>query len=185
MLNRVWLALTGLTLLGGGGAGLAPGCGAFGRRWANRPIWTAGMSRWVAAHGWFWPAAAAVAGAVAAMGAGGLIVLGRRRRLRRLAVGDARSGATRMAARVAVRTVIADVTAYDGVHEVRARLAGRAAGPRMLLRVTCSADADLAALGRRIRDDALIRLRATLAREDLTGVVIFNAGPERERSGAA
>jgi hypothetical protein len=31
----------------------------------------------------------------------------------------------------------------------------------------------------------LIRLRATLAREDLTGVVIFNAGPERERSGAA
>ncbi|MFL6052803.1 MAG: hypothetical protein ACJ72W_07800 [Actinoallomurus sp.] len=37
----------------------------------------------------------------------------------------------------------------------------------------------------RIRDDALIRLRAALARDDLTGVVIFNAGPGRERAGAA
>jgi hypothetical protein len=184
-MNRVWLALTGLTLLGGGGAGLATGRGVFGRRWVHRPIWTAGASRWVAAHGWFWPAAAAVAGAIAATGAGWLIVLGRRRRLRRLAVGDARSGGTRMAARVAVRTVIADVTAYDGVHAVRARLAGRAARPRVLLRVTCSADADLAALGLRVRDDALIRLRSALARDDLIGVVIFNVGPERERADAA
>ncbi|GAA4635111.1 hypothetical protein GCM10023196_079370 [Actinoallomurus vinaceus] len=181
MTNRMGLALTGLALLCAGGMALATGLGAFGPRRAHRPIWLATASRWVAAHGWFWPAAAAIAGAVALLGAGWLAALGRNRRLRRLAIGDARSGSTRMAARVAVRTVVADVTAYDGVHAVRARLTGRAAAPRMLLRVTCPADADLAGLGRRIRDEALARLRAALARDDITGVVIFDVVREEGR----
>ncbi|MCO6008726.1 alkaline shock response membrane anchor protein AmaP [Actinoallomurus purpureus] len=185
MTNRVWLALTGLALLGVGGSALAAGWGAFGRRCAHRPIWTAGMSRWMPAHGWFWPVVAVTAGAVGAMGAGWLISLGRGRRLRRLAIGDTRSGATRMAARVAVRTVLADVTAYDGVRDVRARLTGRATGPRVLLRVTCAADADLAGLGGRIRGEALTRLRAALARDDITGVVIFRVVRDRQEAGAA
>jgi hypothetical protein len=185
MTNRVWLALTGLTLLGGSGMALATGWGAFGRRCAHRPIVTAGMARWMPAHGWFWPAVATAAGAVAVMGAGRLLTLCRGRRLRRLAIGDARSGATRMAARVAVRTAEAEVMAYDGVREVRARLAGRAARPRILLRVTCTADTDLAGLGRRIRDEAMVRLRAALARDDITGIVIFHVGHEQAGAGAA
>ncbi|WP_460338675.1 alkaline shock response membrane anchor protein AmaP [Actinoallomurus acanthiterrae] len=179
MTNRMGLAPTGLVLLCAGGTALAAGLGAFGPRRAHRPIWPAAASRWVAAHGWFWPTAAAIAGTVALLGAGWLVALARSRRLRRLAIGDARSGRTRMAARVAVRAIVADVTAYDGVHAVRARLTGRAVAPRMLLRVTCPADADLAGLGRRIRDEALARLRAALARDDITGVVIFDVVPER------
>lgn len=173
MRNRVWLALTGLILLAAGGTAVAGGLGAFGRAHADRPLFTAVMSRWVSAHGWFWPSVAAGACTVAVLGCGWLTAQVRSRTLRRLALGDATSGATRMAARVATRAVTADVMSYPGVRRARARLAGSARRPRITVRVTCDDQADLGELGRRIRDDAMVRLRTTLNREDLGGVVDF------------
>jgi hypothetical protein len=93
--------------------------------------------------------------------------------LRRLAMGDARAGGTRMAARVATRAITADVRSYPGVRRVRARLSGTARRPSIRVRVTCDDRADLTELARRIRDDAMVRLRTTLDREDLGGVVDF------------
>lgn len=181
MANRIRLAVTGAVLLLAGGAALAIGLGAFGRARAGRPIRTAALARWATAHGWFWPAAAAVACAVAAAGAWWLVAQGRGLVLRRLAIGDTTSGATRMAARVAVRAVTADVAGYDGVRDARVRLSGRPARPRIRLRVTCDEDADLPGLARRIRRDALMDLRAVLVRDDITGVVVFHLVPgERE-----
>jgi hypothetical protein len=168
--NRVWLALTGLLLLGIGGATLTAGLGGFG---PDRPLVTGAMSRWILAHGWFWPAMAGASLTVAMLGSGWLAAQWRCRTLRRLAMGDARAGATRMAARVATRAIVADVTSYPGVRRVSTRLSGSARRPSMRVRVMCDAEADLDELAWRIRDDAMARLRTTLNREDLGGVVDF------------
>jgi hypothetical protein len=166
--NRVWLALTGLVLLGAGGTTLG-----LGVAWPDRPLVTGAISRWIAAHPWFWSSVASGALAVAMLGAAWLDAQWRRRTLRRLAMGHARAGATRMAARVATRAIAADVTSYPGVRRVRTRLAGSARRPSVRVRVMCDAQVDLAELSWRIRDDAMVRLRTTLNRDDLGGVVDF------------
>ncbi|MDN3351665.1 alkaline shock response membrane anchor protein AmaP [Actinomadura sp. DC4] len=166
--NRVWLALTGLVLLGTGGTTL--GLGVFR---PGRPLVTGATSRWISAHPWFWASVSGVALAVAMLGTAWLSAQWRRRTLRRLAMGDARAGATRMAARVAARAIAADVTSYPGVRQVRTRLAGSARRPSMRVLVMCDAEVDLAELSWRIRDDAMVRLRTTLNRDDLGGVVDF------------
>jgi hypothetical protein len=54
----------------------------------------------------------------------------------------------------------------------------------MRVRVLCEAGADLDELVWRIRDDAMVRLRTTLGRADLGGVIDFRVqrdAPEKER----
>jgi hypothetical protein len=170
MWNRVWLALTGLVLLVAGGTTLAGGLGAFG---PDRPLVSGAMSQRMAESLWFWPSVAAGALTIAVLGTGWLAAQWRSRTLRRLAMGDARAGATRMAARVATRAISADVTSYPGVRRVRTRLSGSARRPSVRVRVMCDAEVDLSELAWRIRDDAMVRLRTTLNREDLGGVVDF------------
>jgi hypothetical protein len=174
MWNRLLLALAGLALVGAGGGGLARGLGAFGG--ADTPVWTARESM---AYGWFWPLLAGLAGVLAALGLGWLFGQGRRRTLRRPVVGTG-DRAPRSATRAAVRAVVAEVAAYPGVRRARARLCGSAARPRIRVRVTCDDDADLALLGRRVRDEAIAGLRATLDRDDLVGVLVFRVA-RRER----
>ena len=184
MRNRVWLALTGLSLLIAGAMAVAGGLGAFGREHAGRPLLTAVMSRWVSAHRWFWPSVAMAACAVALLGAGWLTAQVRCRTLRRLAMGDPGSGATRMAAQVATRAITTDVTCYPGVRRARARLLGSTRRPWIRVHVTCDDVADLVELERRIRDDAMVRLRTTLDRQDIGGIVdfrIIHAEPAQER----
>lgn len=181
--NRLLLALAGLALLGAGGGGLARGLGAFGRSGADRPVWTVAMSHEALAYGWFWPLVAGLACALAALGLGWLLGQRRGRTLRRPVVG-AGDRAPRSATRAAVRAVTADVATYPGVRRVRARLCGPVASPRVRIRVTCADDADLALLGRRVRDEAIARLRAALERDDLVGVLVFRVtrddrAPER------
>jgi hypothetical protein len=180
MANRVWLALTGLTLLAGGGAEVCAGLGVFGRGPAGRTPILLARSGWMPAHRWLWPSAAAVSCAVAMLGLGWLIAQVRRRALRRLAMGDTDSP-TRMAARVATRAVRADVTSYPGVRDVRARLLGSGRRPLIRLDVTCEDLAALGELAQRIHDDAMVRLRVTLDRRDIRGVVDFRV----RRRGAA
>jgi uncharacterized protein YhdP len=110
---------------------------------------------------------------IAMLGSAWLAAQWRRRTLRRLAMGDARAGATRMAARVATRAIAADVTSYPGVRRVSTRLSGSARRPSMRVRVMCDAGVDLDELAWRIRDDAMVRLRTTLNRADLGGVIDF------------
>ncbi len=179
MRDRVGLAFTGLVLLGAGGTATAGGLGAFGPEHSGRTLVTAVMSRWIAGHRWFWPSVAAVACAVALVGLTWLFLQARRRTLRRIGMGDTHDGATRMAARVAVRAVTTDVTSYPGVRRARVRLLGTERRPWIRVRVTCDDRSDLTELGRRIREDALIRLRLTLDRRDIAGVVDFRVVPER------
>lgn len=166
--NRVCLALTGLVLLAAGGATLVNGV-----REPHRPLLTGAASRWMAENLWFWPAVASGSLAVAMLGSAWLAAQWRRRTLRRLAMGDARAGATKMAARVATRAIAADVTSYPGVRRVSTRLAGSARRPSVRVRVMCEEGVDLGELAWRIREDAMVRLRTTLNREDLGGVVDF------------
>lgn len=166
--NRVCLALTGLVLLVTGGATLVNGA-----QEPYRPLVTGALSRWMTASLWFWPAVACGSLGVAMLGSAWLTAQWRRRSLRRLAMGDSRADATRMAARVATRAIAADVTSYPGVRRVSTRLSGSARRPAVRVRVTYEEGVDLGELAWRIRDDAMARLRTTLNREDLGGVVDF------------
>ncbi len=170
MRNRVWLALTGLVLLAAGGAAAAGGLGAFGRAYAARPLPFGTPPA---------PAVGAGAGAVALLGFCWLAAQVRGRRLRRLAMGDGGAGATRMAARVATRAITTDVRSYAGVRRVRTRLVGTGRRPWIRVNVTCGDGADLGELGDRIRYDAMVRLRTTLDRPDMGGIIDFRVvGPE-------
>lgn len=168
MRNRVWLTLTGVALSGAGGAVLAESVAA-----PYRPLITGVMSRWMADSLWFWPLAASGSLAVAMLGSAWLSAQWRCRALRRLAMGDRRAGKTRMAARVATRAIAADVTSYPGVRRVSTRLSGSSRRPAVRVRVTYDDGIDLGELAWRIREDAMVRLRTTLNREDLGGVVDF------------
>jgi hypothetical protein len=184
--DRVCLAVTGLVLLAAGGAVVAAGLGALGGEAAARAPVLGTMSGWAAAHRWFWPSATAASCAVALLGFGWLTAQVRGRVLRRLAMGDT-GPATRMAVRVAVRAITADVTSYPGVRHVRATLCGSGRRPRIRLSVTCDDLTELGELARRIHDDAMVRLRLTLDRADLRGVVDVRVAPRparRPRSGA-
>jgi hypothetical protein len=176
--NRVWLTLTGVALAGAGGAALAESVVA-----PHRPLVTGAASRWMADSLWFWPVAASGSLTVAMLGSAWLAAQWRRRTLRRLAMGGARAGATRIAARVATRAIAADVTSYPGVRGVTTRLSGSSRRPAIRVRVMCDEGIDLDELAWRIRDDAMVRLRTTLNREDLGGVVDFRTRRD-DRAGA-
>jgi hypothetical protein len=168
MRDRTSLACAGLALLAAGGASLACGLGGFGPEPAARTL--------LGASPWLRPSAAVIGCAVAGLGLAWLAAQVRRRTLRRIAMGDEHAGATRMAARVAVRAVTADVASYPGVRRARVRLLGSERNPWVRVRVTCDDRSDLTDLRRRIRDDALVRLRLALDRRDIAGMVDFHVG---------
>lgn len=180
MRNRVCLALTGVILLAIGATALAAGFGVFGGEDAGRAPILGAMSRWVPAHRWRWSSVAATSCAVALLGFGWLTAQVRCRALRRLAMGGT-GPATRMAVRVATRAIKADVTSYPGVRDVRATLLGSRRRPMIRLNVACDDLTELGELARRIHDDAMVRLRLTMDRRDLRGVVDFRVVPRPER----
>lgn len=175
MRNRVWLAVAGSMLAAAGGTALAAGLSAFGPHIAGLPLWTDAMSAWIVTHGWYWPLVAITGCVVALLGLAWALGQLRGRRLSKMAVGG--GIATRMAVRVATRAISADVCSYLGVRRTRVRFTGTRRRPQVVLRVTCDERADIADLSRRIHDDALVRLRTTLERDDLGGVVDFRLLP--------
>ena len=171
-LNHVGLTLLGLVLLAAGLLGLARGAGLFGRDAAADPLITDGMRRFAAGNGWFWPVVAAAAVVLALLGLTWLLAQARSERLPGLALEpDPSDGATRLSGRAVTSALEEEVAEYPGVRGVRASLLGTSARPRLHLSVAFGAGADLAALRRRIGEEAVPRLREALERDSLPAVV--------------
>ncbi|HWO65447.1 MAG TPA: alkaline shock response membrane anchor protein AmaP [Umezawaea sp.] len=75
---------------------------------------------------------------------------------------DAARGRTELAASTAIAPFVDEVTAYPGVHAVRATLAGRRETPALAMVVSAEQDGDLADIRRRIDTVGLPRLRQAL-----------------------
>ncbi|MFC4913101.1 hypothetical protein [Actinomadura gamaensis] len=135
---RVVAELTGVLLLAGGLLALCAGLGALGSDAADAAVLSAATERYVRGHDWFWPLAGAVAELVALSGLAGLAGTVRDAVRRRRPSMD---GATRMHARAASGDLIEDAARLPGVRDVRVRLAGTAARPRLVIDVECASDA--------------------------------------------
>ena len=75
---------------------------------------------------------------------------------------DPARGRTELAASTAITPFVDEVTAYPGVHAVRATLAGRREAPALAMVVSAEQDGDLADIRRRIDTVGLPRLRQAL-----------------------
>lgn len=171
-INRTGLVLVGLVLMAAGGAALARGLGAFGNGRASDPVLSDGVRRYADDHGWFWPSVGAAAVVLALFGLAWLFAQGRSRRLRGFSMEpDAYAGATRLSAKAVTDAVESDIEEYPGVQSARARLTGTSEWPRMSLSVAYEGHADVADLRRRIGDEAVRRLCATLERDTVPTVV--------------
>jgi hypothetical protein len=175
--NRWGLALLGALLAAAGAAALAAGLGAFGGRVSGTT--PAGGAAAVGAVGVWPPYAAAVLAVVAALLAlRWLLVQGRSDTVDRLALdpvtpggGTAGAGTTRMAAGAARGAFEDEVGDYPGVRHARARMTESEHAPRVRLDLTLDDDADVPAVWRRVRAEALENLRTTLELDRLPAVV--------------
>jgi hypothetical protein len=93
-------------------------------------------------------------------------------------------GRTELAAGTAVAPFVDEVTAYPGVHAVRATLAGQREAPALAMVVSAEQDGDLADIRHRIDTTGLPRLRQALDLETLPVTIEFRfstAGGARAR----
>lgn len=166
--NRYGLAVVGLLLTAGGAAALTVGLGVLGTSRAHTPLLTPTQTRYVHAHGWFWPAVAVVAGIAALACLRWLLAQTRRERVGVLNLEtDRRRGATRIHPGVATDALEAEVVTYPGVTHARAHLTGSPTQPELALTVAAEKDADLANLRTLIHTGAVAHLRAALEQDRL------------------
>jgi len=167
---RVATALTGTVLLMCGALALCAGLGAFGAAWQLRPVLDPAVVRYAARNAWFWPVLASAAEFLALVGLAWLIREGRAA-LRRWR--PALRGHVRAQVRWAGEELLRDAERVPGVAEVRMRLTGSAARPRLLMTVTCAEDASPAAIYAALVAGPVARYRAATAMGGLEAVIDF------------
>jgi hypothetical protein len=167
---RVASLATGTVLLAAGSGALLLGAGAFGEGAAARPVLDPALVRFTERDEWFWPVTGVVA-EVAAMA--GLVwftvqILAAVRRWR-----PALDGPSRNLAGVAGGELLRATRLVPGVLDARVRLTGSWWKPRLVMNVTCDADAVPAEIRADLGRGPIARYRAAMAMRDLVVVVRF------------
>jgi len=168
--NRTVLTIFGLLVLLAGAAGMAASVGVFGTAFSQRTLFDNRVSAFIGQHGtWLWPAAA-FAGLVIALAALRwiLALLVSTDRAGDITVaGSADQGTTRLQPGALTGALAGEVGAYRGVDTAKGRVIGDATNPQVVLHVTATPAADLAALRRRLETEALLHARQTLENPSL------------------
>ena len=164
--NRAVLIVIGLLLTAAGGLGLALSYGAFGLGRARQPVLTPATRDFVHRnHGWFWLAVAAAA-----------VVLG----LLALRWLLTQTGTDRVA-NALTAAVSGEIESYHGVRQAGARLLHDPRSPDLILSVAVNDRADLAALRRRIEEEAITHARRAVGREVLPVQLQLRLAPSPDR----
>ncbi|MFD0776537.1 alkaline shock response membrane anchor protein AmaP [Streptomonospora algeriensis] len=178
--NRWGLALIGAVLAVAGVLGLLAGSGLLRQRFAGaEPApWPADVGALSTLLPYALLVAAVLIGLLALRW---MLVQGRSETVRRLAIEPESVGGTTEISASAAQDVFQDeVGAYPGVHRARARMTESARAPRLRLDLTVDDDADIAALWRRVRSDALEELRTALELDQLPAVMrLSTAAPPK------
>jgi hypothetical protein len=163
--NRALLTLFGLLVLLVGAAGMATSVGGFGTAFSGRTLFDNRVSAYIGQHGtWVWATAAFICL---------LIALAALRWILALLVSTDRTGdipipgskdqGTTMLQPAALTGALAgEIGTYHGVDTAKGRVIGDAKNPRIVLRVTATQTADLAALHHRVETEALAHARQAL-----------------------
>jgi hypothetical protein len=167
--NRVILILFGLLVLVIGAAGITASVGVYGEGFAHRFLLDNRVSAYIGHHGWVWYIAAGVCL---------LILLAALRWIVALLISTDRAGdipipvASRKGTTILRPTAVTgaltrEIGAYHGVEAVRGRIIGDGSDPAIVLAVTASQGADVAALHQRIETEALAHARQAVSKADL------------------
>ncbi|MER7541647.1 hypothetical protein [Actinomadura sp.] len=169
---RIAIAMTGAVLLLAGASAAALGLGAFDAFGAlsGRPLLDPALVRFADGAGWFLPAAAGAAEALALAGQLWLVLQCRTLVHRWWPDLDAETRARERAAR---GDLDRDVRALPGVEDVRARLTGTADRPRLLLTVSCAGDTLVGEVYGELGAGPVERYRRAIGMPDLPVVVRF------------
>lgn len=167
--NRAMLILLGLLFVLGGATGLALGLRAFGRSTAATPVISASMSNFVAGHGWFWWAVAALAVIVALLTLRWLFAQLHTSRLSHLDVEpDHGSGQTVLRSGALADGVEHEVRGFLGVRDATMRLQGKPGDHRHQLTVHLDERADIDAVRSRLATKTVPNIRRALDFEEPT-----------------
>lgn len=182
-INRIGLAVLGLTLTAAGATALAraldlaphllgPGDG----RVLGEPT-----RRFAADHWWFWPALAVAAALVALLALTWLAIQFRAHTLRHLSLEpDPRHGATHLPAQAATHALEHDLTDSPHIQRAHAAFTGAPTAPHLNLTVTLHPDTDPADARHRIQR-AVTQLRDALETDHLTATIQIHSLPPRRR----
>ena len=173
-LARTAVLVTGLALVGGGGAVLSRGLGIWdgtagargGPDRSDSRVVTPDVERWFAAHAdVFWPIAAAGGVLLALLG---LLLLRRALRSRPGKTGavdltdDPARGTTRVPTGVATQAFVTDLASIPGVETAAAAFRGDPARPLVDVRLDVADDADVSAVLDEVEQGSLRRLEEAL-----------------------
>ncbi len=163
--NRVMLLLLAVLLIAVGAGAGAASIGVFGTgtrhgTLTDNPVWA-----FFGAHGaWLWPVIAAAAAIIVLLALRWLLTLlfstDRAGDLPIVTAGSA--GRTSLASGALTEAVAEEIESYRGVHAASARLIGEPGDPRLVVGAELEADADAAALRRRIEIGALTHARTAV-----------------------
>ncbi|QBI52719.1 Asp23/Gls24 family envelope stress response protein [Streptomonospora litoralis] len=171
--NRWGLVLAGVVLVALAVPALAAGRGLLGQGAAAEELDAVG-----AAGAWLPYAVLAAAVVVGLLALRWIFVQGRTGAVRRLVVDpESRSGTTEMPAGAARSAFEEAVGEYAGVRRARLRMTASARAPHVRLDLTVDEDADVPALWRRVRAEALEDLRSALDLDGLPAVVRMSMVP--------
>lgn len=168
--NRVALAIFGLLALLAGAAGLSASAGGLGTAFAHRALLANPIGTYFGRHGyWLWPAIAAACLLIALLSLRWIValLLSTDRASAIPITHDSRRGATTMHPAALTGAVTREIETYHGVDSAKARVLGDPDDPALVVMVTVSRSADLAALRHRIESDALSHARHALGKPDL------------------
>lgn len=168
--NRTALIVLGFLILAAGVAGLVGSVGGFGTAFAHKALITNRVSRYFGAQGtWLWPVIAVAAALLGLLALRWLYVLvSSTDRAGELTLpGDRSAGRTTLRPAALSTAVQDEITTYRGVTSARARVLGDSNQPELAVIATVAADADLAAVRRRIETEALSHARQALDLPDL------------------
>ena len=171
--NRVGLALVGLVLLIGGVLLVGANQGTVVGSARRQRIYPAAARNFVRDNdNWIWPVAAAVAVIAGLAFLRWLLVQARIDRLRRVVVdtdADRSQGAgrTHLPATALTDVIEQDLGEVRGVRAVHAELSGRPDAPRLWVRLTADADADLARIRKHLCETTVADIRTALDQPEL------------------
>lgn len=163
--NRVVLLLLAVLMIAVGGAAGAASIGVYAADVEHstlneNPVWTF----FGAQSDWIWPVIAAAAAIVVLVALRWLLILlFSTDRLGYLPVNPTSSSErTVLAAGALTEATVTEIESYQAVQSASARLVGDPANPKLVVAVDLDADADVAALRRRIESGALTHARAAV-----------------------
>lgn len=168
--NRFVLGLFGLLILAVGAAAMTASFGGFGSGFARRALFDNRVSSYIGQNGtWVWAAAAFVCLLMALAALRWILVLlvSTDRASDLTVPGGNDQGTTKLPPAALTGALAGEIEAYHGVDAAKGRVIGSGNEPRVVVAVTASQSADLAALHRRTEALALAHARQALGKPDL------------------